>query len=77
MRDYPTRTIADIFVLTGDIGGRGRGQECEGRGNLLFGQAVLQLYPELYLIHRGPFHKIVQMPQRRPIVHWVLQLGTV
>ena len=31
-RNYPARRIADIFVLTGDIGGRGQGQECEGRG---------------------------------------------
>ena len=31
-RDYPSRSIADIFALTGNIGGRGRGQEREGRG---------------------------------------------
>ena len=32
MRDNPACPIADIFVLTGDIGGRGRGQERKGRG---------------------------------------------
>ena len=31
-RDNPDRPIADIFVPTGDIGGRGRGQERVGRG---------------------------------------------
>ena len=32
MRKNPAFPIAYIFVLTGDIGGRGRGQEREGRG---------------------------------------------
>ena len=32
MRNNPARPISNIFVLTGDIGGRGRGQEHEGRG---------------------------------------------
>ena len=30
--DYPTHTISDIFVLMGDIGGRGQWPEREGRG---------------------------------------------
>ena len=30
--DYPAFPIANIFVLTGDVGGQGRGQEREGRG---------------------------------------------
>ena len=32
IRNNPARPIADIFVLTGDIGDRGWGQEREGRG---------------------------------------------
>ena len=35
--NYPSRPIADIFLLTGNIGGRGRGQEREGRGERLQG----------------------------------------
>ena len=35
--DYPSCPIADIFLLTGNIGGRGRGQEREGRGERLQG----------------------------------------
>ena len=31
-RNNPARPIANIFILTGNIGGRGRGQEREGRG---------------------------------------------
>ena len=37
MRDYPARTISDILVLMGDIGGRDRGQEREGRDERLQG----------------------------------------
>ena len=32
MRDYPVRPIENIFVPTGDISGRGRGQERVGVG---------------------------------------------
>ena len=38
-------------------------------------RAVLQLHPALNLLHRGPVHTSVQMPQQRPTVHWVLLLG--
>ena len=41
------------------------------------GRAVLQLIPALDLFHRRPVRTIVQMPQRRPTVHWVLLLGLV
>ena len=30
--NYPARPITNIFVLTGNISGRGRGQEQNGRG---------------------------------------------
>ena len=32
MRNNPAHPIADIFILTGDIGGRGWGQKRKGRG---------------------------------------------
>ena len=32
MSNNPARPISDIFVLTGNIGSRGRGKEREGRG---------------------------------------------
>ena len=32
MCNYPARPITNIFVLTGNIGSRGRGQEQNGRG---------------------------------------------
>ena len=39
MRNNPGRLIADIFVPTGDIGGRGREKEREGQGGRLQGPA--------------------------------------
>ena len=40
MRDNPARPIANIFVLTGNIGGWDRGQEREGRGDRPQGPTV-------------------------------------
>ena len=36
-RENPARPIANIFVFTGDIGDRGRGQEHKGRSEQLQG----------------------------------------
>ena len=38
---------------------------------------MLQLHPELNLLHSGAVHNSVQMPQHRPAVKWVLLLGLV
>ena len=45
--------------------------------DLQFHQAVLQLHLALDLLHRGPVRLSVQVPKRRPTVHWVLLLGPV
>ena len=41
------------------------------------GRAVLQLHPEIDLLHRETSCASVQMPQRCPEVHWVILLGLV
>ena len=41
------------------------------------GRAVLQLHLSLDLLHHGPVRQGMQVPKRRPIVHWVLLLGLV
>ena len=41
------------------------------------GREVLQLHLALDLLHCGTVRSSVQMPKRRPAVHWVLLLGLV
>ena len=41
------------------------------------GRAVLQLHPELDLLHHGPVSADVQMQELWEAVHWVLLLGEV
>ena len=40
-------------------------------------RVVLQLHPELDLLHPGPVRASVRIPQRQLAVHWVLLLETV
>ena len=35
------------------------------------------MHPALDLLHHGPVHKSVRIPELRPTVHWVLLLGPV
>ena len=53
----------------------GKSSVCQ-RG-LRAGQGVLQLHPALDLIQHGPVCQGVQVPKRRPTVHWMLLLGPV
>ena len=38
---------------------------------------MLQLHPALNLLHHRPVRQGLQVPKRRPTVHWVLLLGEV
>ena len=82
--------VSGYSTAAGSSGGRKRKGETPTGGCYRFysksyvyqtglraGQLVLQLHPALDRLRRGPIRQGVQVPKRRPKVHWVLLLGPV